>query len=532
MNTVVSLLLVAMPSVGPDAVVVCPNEFRPAMQGWVEHRERQGYEIEFVSNLKSPNAIREEIKQHNADGDLRFVILVGDDDARAARDLATRKVSVGSFRQAAVVNVHWGSEPEIATDNPYADLDDDGIPDIAIGRLPADNVDELRRICDKIIQYETRPAAGPWRRKIHIVAGVGGFGLVADATLEMVTKRLITSGIPSSYDTSMTYASWRSPFCPDPRLFRDHTIEQLNQDSLFWVYIGHGQRTYLDYVRVPGKAYPILSTHDLRRLKNQGSPPIAIFLACYTGAFDGPVDCLAEELVCHSHGPVAAVSGSRVTMPYSMSVFSSAMMDEYFVNERKTIGEVILHGKRALVEPPQGRAKFRRRLLDVLAKTISPKPELMDEERREHLALFNLLGDPMLRLPSPQPVEIGLASKQVTAGELMELSVNAPFPGQCRVELMCRRDRSKQITPPRAKFINTDDELDQYTEAHREANDRIWNTHVLDVLEMDALNTTGRVVVPPEARGPAHIRVYMDGPENRFAIGAVDVTIVEPPPEE
>ena len=41
-----------------------------------------------------------------------------------------------------------------------------------------------------------------------------------------------------------------------------------------------------------------------------------------------------------------------------------------------------------------------RLMLDGVASIISPSREMLEEERREHLHLFNLLGDPMLRLDS------------------------------------------------------------------------------------------------------------------------------------
>ena len=78
----------------------------------------------------------------------------------------------------------FGGEKAIAGDNWYADLDDDQLPDVSIGRLPADSPDDLRTMVDKIIAYERRPAPGNWRRRINLVAGLGGFGAIADAAIE------------------------------------------------------------------------------------------------------------------------------------------------------------------------------------------------------------------------------------------------------------------------------------------------------------------------------------------------------------
>ena len=140
---------------------------------------------------------------------------------------------------------------------------------------------------------------------MNFVAGIGGFGPLLDPIVELATKKFLTDGIPAEYRTSMTYGSWRSPFCPSPYQFHDETVERFNEGCLFWVYIGHGYPYQLDRVRVPGRSHHILSISDMPKLDNHHGMPIAIFLACYTGAYDQPYDCLAEEMLRAPGGPVA-----------------------------------------------------------------------------------------------------------------------------------------------------------------------------------------------------------------------------------
>ena len=201
----------------------------------------------------------------------------------------------------------------------------------------------------------------------------------------------------------MTYASWRSPYCPAPHTFRETTIERLNEGSLFWVYIGHGQRSFLDHVRVPGRAFPIMDIDDCRQVRSRSGAPIAVFLSCYAGAFDGTKDCLAEELLRTTNGPVAVLAGSRVTMPYAMGVMADGLLGECFEKRRSTLGEVVLLAKRRLAADAaagENAANDNRKILDALAATISPAKDKLVEERFEHLALFNLIGDPLLRIAS------------------------------------------------------------------------------------------------------------------------------------
>jgi hypothetical protein len=410
--------------------------------------------------------------------------------------------------------VLWGSEPEIATDDWFADLDDDGLPDVPIGRLSADTPDELAAIVRKTLDYE-RARPGPWQRRINIVAGVGGFGVLADAAIESAARTLITSGIPTGYETTMTYGRWQSPYCPDLRQFHRVTLDRLGEDSMFWVYAGHGSRRWLDSIPVPGARYRGLATHDLDDLKPRAAPPIALLFACYTGAFDDEQDCLAEHMLRHPYGPVAVWSGSRVTMPYAMSVLASELIGQTFGARPPTLGQSVLVAKRNLV-----RDAPNRRLLDALARLVSPSGSTPQDERLEHVHLFNLLGDPLLRIPQPATVTVDVAATS-RPGQSLEVTGTTEVAGTAIVELVVRRDRLTFEPPVRRRFDPSDDALSAYDEVYRKANDpRLASTSAAVV---DG-RFSAQLEVPAAAHGSCHVRVFITG-ETQAAIGAADVMI-------
>jgi hypothetical protein len=507
---------------GPDTVVVCPRTFCAALEPWIEHRRQQGYRPVWVANTLPAEGIRDAIRRAARSGPLRYVLLVGDAEPAASRDSEVRARCVPTHLTQAKVNVRWGSEPEIATDNWYADLDDDQIPDVAIGRIPADSPAELALIVRKILNHEDAAQHGAWQRQIQVVAGVGSLGTLTDAVVEMATKKFLTDGIPASYQTTMTYANWQSPYCPDPRLFQAVTIEQLNAGALLWVYIGHGQRRFLDCVPVPGGAFPILSVKETRQLQCAGGAPIAVLLACSTGAFDQPTDCLAEELLKTPGGPVAVLCGSRVTMPYGMAAFGEALMHECFRQRRSTLGEAFLQAQRRLASADV--TSENRQLLDAIAAAFSPSADLLAEERREHVAMFNLLGDPLLRLPLPQEVSVETAT-EVVAGETLKIAGRCPLSGRGVIELACRRDRTKSVLPARSRFYPTDAFLRSFDAVYAQANDGVWSARsfVATGGEFQA-----ELAVPPECRGPCHVRAFVEGQQD-VAAGAAPVFVRRPP---
>lgn len=56
-----------------------------------------------------------------------------------------------------------------ASDNWYADFDEDGVPDMALGRLPAATAGASRGVVEKIEVYEAE-AAGDWNRRALMAA--------------------------------------------------------------------------------------------------------------------------------------------------------------------------------------------------------------------------------------------------------------------------------------------------------------------------------------------------------------------------
>jgi len=518
-SAVLMLLLHAVPGAGlqtaPDTAVVCPQEFRAALQPWLAYRLGQGHTFTFISNLNTAESIRQQVHAAARLGNLRFLLLVGDADPLSSARPDVRARSVPTHLAVAKIIPRFGGERAIATDNWYADLDDDHLPDLAVGRLTVDSPAELSVLIGKIIAYEQNLDFGLWRRRLNFVAGLGGFGSLADATLEAATKKLIGDGVPGGYATNMTYASWGSPYCPDPRGFRREAIRRLDEGCLFWVYIGHGQANQLDGVRVPGGAYPIFGDADARLLAGPNAA-IACFLACYTGAFDRPRDCLAEDLLRAQSGPVAVLCGSRVTMPYAMSVLGGELLEACFAQRAKTLGEAMLIAKRGMAGDKPG--DENRMALDSLATLISPGPVDLAGERIEHLHLFNLLGDPALRLTQPGDVLLTVPGKSI-AGKQITISGISPIDGKCTVELVVRRDRLTFAPPRRATYNPASAALAAFDDVYRQANDPRLHHQELAVAKGRFAATLD---VPATAHGLCQVRVFVEG-QSGFALGSADV---------
>ncbi len=534
-----------------DTLVLCTPQLKQALNRWVDYRASQGHRVLVLDSQRFARdnraLIGRTLEQYPG---VSHLLLVGDAGDWRAKPTALLPADF----VLATVNVNFGSEFDIATDNTYADLDDDGIPELAVGRIAATTAGELDQYIDRVIKYERATvlsgnvpsvAEQAWKRRINLVAGVGGFGQVTDALIENTTRKIITDRIPGGFKTSMTHGSWRSPYCPDPRCFSDTAVERFNEGCMFWVYLGHGERQKLDSLRVPDRRFDILDCDSVKGLHCRHGSPIAIFLACYAGAIDSSQDCLAEKMMKQPAGPIAVVAGSRVTMPYAMSLLAMEMSDEYFSGQCATVGQLLKNAKHKLAASLKGKlnsgtgasagsgvpnnpnqADPYRQMIETMGQTLSPLPEMLAQEKTEHLHLINLLGDPLLRLQRPEKVVLKQSSvvvKDRADERMISVAGQVPFAGELVVELVYRRDRFRIRPKRRRKFDAADDSLAAYQRQYDRAHRLVCSAKQMPVSrgEFSAV-----LDVPDGTRGDCRVRVMLVGKRpGQFAIGSIDVDV-------
>lgn len=493
-----------------DTLVICPPDFREALKPWVEYRQQQGYKIVVQESGSTFNGVANQIQKLASSSPLKNVVLIGD----AVDEKVPRHRLVPTGFVAAKVNVKFGSEFEIATDHTYADLNNDGNVDLNIGRIPVDTPEQLTAYINRTIEYEAKPNIGEWNRRVNFVAGVGGFGQLLDKMIEQSVKKIVTDLIPPAFDTTMTYGSWRSPYCPDPRRFSQTAISKFNEGCLFWIYVGHGDRSRLDRVKMPDRQYNILDNETVHHVRAEKGPPIAVFLSCYTAAIDGSSDGLGERMINQPQGPVAVISSSRVSMPYAMSIFSLEMLDNYFQGDVETLGELVTAAKRGMVKFEADKSEYHQ-LIQSLGTGFSPEPGLLKAERREHVHLMHLLGDPLLKLHRPQKLKLNCPAK-VDAGDSIVVEGTADHAGSLKLDIAYARDRFRVRPPRRRKYDASDESLKQFQQVYEQTQKLVCVSRIIEVpkgpFKID-------LVVPADCSGDCHVRAQLSDTDY-FALGA------------
>lgn len=489
----------------PNVLVVRPPDWSSSLSDWISYRSAK-YKIVEVDSQGNPfqlrNRLLELIKQ--SDAPVEAILLCGDimenlpNAAQPKSSAVQRRIITPSFQLETTVKLGPMTTPNLATDVLFGDIDDDGCPEISVGRIPVQNGAELKRVLARSIDYETSQNFGAWREDVHVTAGVGGFGFLADTAIETVARRYLAEGLPDRFRVNMTYASLSSPYCPDPLQLKSTYINKINRGGLFWVYIGHGWIDRLDQFAFGEYSECICEPDDIPKFNIENGPPIAIMLACYTGAIDATVPCFAKQLVTHPNGPIAVIGGSRVTMPYGLSQLAGELIDEALVVQRgndnatpPTLGRVLVNAKRSIwnddtsseentgTDSARLKTKYRTSV-EQMARALSPEDHSLVAERREHVRLMNLLGDPLLEIRHPESLPIQ-GPNEVVAGENCVVQLEIPQSGRMKLELRMHRDQLPSDLVPIGSYDGSEAKRDLMQRNYENANNLTLWSQVIDV---------------------------------------------------
>jgi hypothetical protein len=366
--------------VAAQYLVVAPPAFVDSLDALCDHRSKT-----FTVAIVRTDDIAAKYGP-GADGVAKLVKRVGPKFLLLAGDADT----VPTFlRKGEYVTDRFPSDPDLATDYHYGAV---------AGRFPADNLDELKTMIEKTVEYETALPVGKWQKRISIVTGEANFGMLIDEVLERQFYSVVTSKIPAAYDIETAYAKPASKYCYYPPKFAANTLRMLNDGSLFFAYVGHGYRDGFDDVRYKDQEYPILEKKSVKQVDVREGLPIMVVIACSTGEYDSiSGDCIGEDLFKRRRGPVAFIGGSRTTQPYGNGLFAHKLVEQVFQKKAATVGEALWQAKAAVLDKDDSGFRLQA---DALAASIQG-PANLEPMRKDVVQHYNLLGDPALKIRRP-----------------------------------------------------------------------------------------------------------------------------------
>jgi hypothetical protein len=344
-------------------LAIGPSHLLEAAQPLLEWRKSQGLSTlavpvsaiydQFGDGRVDPEAIRAFLKYAASTWTVKpqYVLLVGDASYDALGYTHPRQAnSVPTF----LVQTIFGGET--ASDVLLAQLDDDAQPDVAVGRVPARDVEQVRAFVAKTIAYEKDAPPGEWRSRVLAVADG------QEAVFRDEAQRF-----------SDQFTGYQATLVNPPAGAANanaEIIDHLKAGSAIVGYFGHGSVTQW------GKDN-LFTVKDVAALQNGARLPVIINMTCLTGLFTHPkVQSLAETLLWKPDGgAVALLAPTSLTLGSDQSYLSNALVQNLLQDRTARLGDLLVQAQREVAA--QG------------------------ESTRDVLRTFLLFGDPALKIVQP-----------------------------------------------------------------------------------------------------------------------------------
>ena len=325
---------------GADYIIITDAEFVRDAQPLANFRSQQGLRTkivevqdiydEFNHGISNPYALRDFLKfayENWQPPAPTYVLLLGDTNLKEkTSSVPTIQIQVPGY----------GSS---ASDHQFVTFrGDDGFPDMLIGRVPAENSIDVRLFVERAINYENKNQRGPWYKRILMLAG-------SDSDFHRQTNILIEEQeLPRNYETKVVYAP---PTAEEELTFGEgvtpvgrQVIEGFNDGASLVNYVGHGGGGRWASSRMMDFEDP----H--KNLTNISQLPFVISMTCFTGAFDIPGGCLAEEFLrSESGGAIAVIGGTSIGLLLQDHILNKEIFDVIFENNTQHLGAIVAEAK-------------------------------------------------------------------------------------------------------------------------------------------------------------------------------------------
>jgi hypothetical protein len=269
---------------------------------------------------------------------------------------------------------------------------DDLIPEMAVGRLSCETIEEANELLDKIMYYPSDDTKSWKERALLIGAGEdeedeNRFGF-NDDNVDLENNFLTPNGYTS-------LKVFRFPNRPEytPYLGGGPEIRAaFNKGVVLSNFYGHGGGSQWDLV---------FTNDDILLLDNGGKLPFVLSVSCYTAHFDNQTAFGEIFNRVPGKGSIGFWGNTGLTYyGYGKSI-NNKLFDQIFNLNNNVVGDAILNAKVAFAANG--------------AQFIHVK---------DHLALFTLLGDPAVRLALPDkpdfkvnPEDIFISPENPLAGD-------------------------------------------------------------------------------------------------------------------
>ncbi|MCK4359061.1 MAG: hypothetical protein KAW92_10055 [Candidatus Cloacimonetes bacterium] len=344
---------------------------------------------EFSYGIRSIQAIQDFLKyayNNWQEPAVQYVLLLGDacyDERDSSPD---KKYSIVPTKMS--WSYHFGAT---VNDNWFACIvGDDELPDLAIGRIPICEKEQIAPVLEKTIHYNTEPNFNDvWRNHCMLIAG-------GEGTFEEQNESLKKEYIPDEFRVSRIYAqqSHDHPYWGGTTDLKDY----IDDGTAFIQFMGHGGGQIWSDLN-------LLNLADIFTLFNDNYPIISS-LTCYTSNFEYPgCSCLGEAFIIEPEkGAIGFFGGAAKGFLTQDKVLAELMFNNIFNRDMRNFAE-----------------------LSNLSKIEYCIYNGFDDIGLTFLRTFNYMGDPAINIVLPKKnkkLDVDLNSYEFVLGDTVQIFIN------------------------------------------------------------------------------------------------------------
>jgi len=436
------------PSTGADEIIVAPRHFFAALQPLVAQRQSQGLRVRLVDvddiyplfngGVFHPEAIRAFVAYARANWPgpaVRYLFLVGDGNFNFK---GYNPATYGAFVPTLIPPYREFADPtqgDVPVDSRFGDVDGNGLPEVIVGRLPAQTVEEVAAYVAKVMAYEAQPLAA-WQLHTLLVADNGD---TSDEGFDSMLERLRLL-FPTALTTQTVYMEAYCPPALAPCPAATNALTQAwNTGAGLLAYSGHGSINRWAHE-------PLIFNTNLTVLAQKTALPFLLSLDCWDGYWMFPpkypgvsdVRSIGEWVttVLTETGAIAAYGPAGLAYAYTEEQQARAMFTAAFQRGEFNLGALTHIGRQAISANYEART-------------------------------YTLFGDPALYLPWWARLRITPAIWAVQPGSTIELAALFESEGDTRF------GQTFTVTPTWTVNVGTLDAYGVYTAPATPATARI-----------------------------------------------------------
>ena len=323
----------------------------------------------------------------------------------------------------------WNHTYQYPSDNPFADMNGDSIPDLAISRIPVYNARNCQKQVGKLISYERHPSIeshyydhpvitsgyeedkwflitsqsiNHFLCKKHGKHSTNNYMVFSQNSVDLIPSDTIWS---SAYNTDAVL----NYFGPDGTQYIPSSIKELNDwcsstdiQKLIDAISEEGFLTfYRDHSDMDTWCCPWFENRHVPLLQNK-EPTFLFSIGCLTNNFwDNYTTSLSEEFLNAEAGAIGAIGANSVTYSHYNDLLTWGMFDYFWPDFMPSLGS---HTKPLFSHPSYSLVAGK---LFLSQQTFLPY-SLDTTKIDKTLNLFSYLGDTYLQLntETPQPMTV------------------------------------------------------------------------------------------------------------------------------